>query len=307
VDCIVLVKQVPDVSNIPEDAWDREKGTLRRGLLDSVLNPLDLHALTFAHRISAGDPAAKTVYLTMGPPQARDVLLDCLSRAPGEAVLLTDRAMGGADTVATAYSLAQAIRRIERDLFGGDRNYVVVSGMQSVDGDTAQVPPQLAEDLDIDQIAYAQDVHTEPELRFRRIGAAGTEDVVPRRFPVLVTVTACTDTLYSGFAAARAARSATIHTWSAADVGAAPGKVGIKGSRTTVYRIFSPSEDRAKQCVMVADPDELVKKVQAKVGVAADGVFGPKTEAAVRDFQRAQGLAPDGIVGPKTWAALDIA
>jgi electron transfer flavoprotein alpha subunit len=269
--CIVLVKQVPDVSNIPEDAWDREKGTLRRGLLDSVLNPLDLHALTFAKRITASDPDAKTVYLTMGPPQARDVLVDCLSRAPGEAVLLTDRAMGGADTVATAYSLAMAIRRIEKELFGGDRNYVIVSGMQSVDGDTAQVPPQLAEDLDIDQVAYAQDVHTDPELKFRRIGAAGTEDVVPQRYPVLVTVTACTDTLYSGFAAARAARSATIHTWSAADVGATPDKVGIKGSRTTVYRIFSPSEDRAKQCEMVSDTADLMKKVRAKYRLATGG------------------------------------
>ncbi len=269
--CIILVKQVPDVSNIPEDAWDREKGTLRRGLLDSVLNPLDLHALSFARRITAGDPDAKTVYLTMGPPQARDVLLDCISRAPGEAVLLTDRALGGADTVSTAYSLAQAIRRIERELFAGSREYVIVSGMQSVDGDTAQVPPQLAEDLGVDQVAYAQDVHTEPALTFRRIGAAGTEDVTPTRFPVVVTVTACTDTLYAGFHATRAARSATIHTWGAADVEAKSDRVGLKGSRTTVYRIFSPSEDRAKQCEMVSDPADLLRKVQAKYRLASGG------------------------------------
>jgi len=269
--CIVLVKQVPDVSNIPEDAWDREKGTLRRALLESVLNPLDLHALTFARRITAADPDAKTVYLTMGPPQAREVLVECISRAAGDAVLLTDRAMGGADTVATAYSLALAIRRIERELFDGSRDYLIVTGMQSVDGDTAQVPPQIAEDLDIDQVAYAQDVHTDPVLTFRRIGAQGTEDVVPLRFPALVTVTACTDTLYRGFHSARAARSATIHTWSAADVGAASEKVGIKGSRTTVYRIFSPSEDRAKTCEMVADPADLVRKVQAKYRLATGG------------------------------------
>jgi electron transfer flavoprotein alpha subunit len=269
--CIVLVKQVPDVSNIPEDAWDREKGTLRRGLLDSILNPLDLHALSFARRITAGDPDAKTVYLTMGPPQAREVLADCISRAPGDAVLLTDRVMGGADTVATAYSLAMAVRRIERELLAGSRDYLIVTGMQSVDGDTAQVPPQLAEDLDIPQVAYAQDVRFEPELTFRRIGAEGTEDVVPLRFPALVTVTACTDTLYRSFHAARAARSATIHTWSAADVDAAPDWCGIKGSRTTVYRIFSPSEDRAKTCEMISDPAELVRKVRAKYRLATGG------------------------------------
>ena len=136
--CIVLVKQVPDVSNIPEDAWDREKGTLRRALLDSILNPLDLHALSFARRITEGDPDAKTIYLTMGPPQAREVLVDCLSRVQGEAILLTDSAFAGADTGATAYSLACAIRRIERELFEGRRDYVIVTGMQSVDGDTAQ-------------------------------------------------------------------------------------------------------------------------------------------------------------------------
>ncbi len=269
--CIVLVKQVPDVSNIPEDAWDREKGTLRRALLDSILNPLDLHALSFARRITAGDPSAKTVYLTMGPPQAREVLTECISRAPGDAVLLTDRVMGGADTVATAYSLALAIRRIERELFDGSRDYLIVTGMQSVDGDTAQVPPQIAEDLGIDQVAYAQDVHTDPELTFRRIGAQGTEDVVPVRFPALVTVTACTDTLYRSFHSARAARATTIHTWSAADVGATPDKVGIKGSRTTVYRIFSPSEDRAKTCEMLNDPAELIRRVQAKYRLATGG------------------------------------
>ncbi|HSP18318.1 MAG TPA: hypothetical protein VLQ79_02315, partial [Myxococcaceae bacterium] len=269
--CIVLVKQVPDVSNIPEDAWDREKGTLRRGLLDSILNPLDLHALSFAKRITAADADSKTVYLTMGPPQAREVLADCISRAPGDAVLLTDRVMGGADTVATAYSLAQAVRRIERELFGGSRDYLIVTGMQSVDGDTAQVPPQLAEDLGIDQVCYAQDVRRDPELTFRRIGAQGTEDVVPLRFPALVTVTACTDTLYRSFHAARAARGATIHTWSAADVDAAPERCGIKGSRTTVYRIFSPSEDRAKTCEMVGDPAELIRKVRAKYRLATGG------------------------------------
>jgi electron transfer flavoprotein alpha subunit len=269
--CIVLVKQVPDVSNIPEDAWDRDKGTLRRAMLESVLNPLDLHALSFARRITAGDPEAKTIYLTMGPPQAREVLVDCLSRAPGEAILLTDRAMGGADTVATAYSLAMAIRRIETDILDGSRDYLIVTGMQSVDGDTAQVPPQIAEDLGIEQIAYAQGVRTGPELTFRRIGAQGTEDIVPRRFPVLVTVTSCTDTLYRGFHAARAARDAEIRTWSAADVSAAADRVGIKGSRTQVYRIFSPAEDRAKTCVMLSDVAELLKQVQAKYRLAGGG------------------------------------
>jgi electron transfer flavoprotein alpha/beta subunit len=91
----------------------------------------------------------------MGPPFASEVLEYAMAVCADQAVLLTDRKLGGADTPATAYPLAQAIRRIETELFGGDRDYLVVTGMQSVDGDTAQVPPQVAEELGIPQIAYA--------------------------------------------------------------------------------------------------------------------------------------------------------
>jgi len=270
-DCIVLVKQVPDVSNIPEDAWDTEKGTLKRSMLDSILNPLDLHALTFADRITRGDPKARTVFLSMGPPQAREVLIDCLSRVPGEAILLTDSAFAGADTGATAYSLACAIRRIEKELFGGDRDYVIVTGMQSVDGDTAQVPPQIAEELGIDHIAYAKGIQTDPEIRVRRIGAEGIEDVRPLRWPVLITVTACTDPLYRSFERTRDARSAVIPEWNAASVGADPSRTGLKGSWTQVYRLFSPSEDRPKTCEYIRNPAELIGKIAARYREAAPG------------------------------------
>jgi electron transfer flavoprotein alpha subunit len=277
VNCIVLVKQVPDVSNIPEDAWDLEKGTLRRAMLDSILNPLDLHALTFAERFTHGDPGAKTVYLTMGPPQARDVLVECLSLVPGVAILLTDKDFAGADTGATAYSLACAIRRIERELFDGDREYVIVTGMQSVDGDTAQVPPQVAEELGIDHIAYAKGLVTEPQLAIRRIAAEGIEDVRPLRWPFLVTVTACTDPLYPTFAQAREARKAEIHEWNAASVGADPARTGLRGAWTQVYRLFSPSEDRPKTCEYVKDPAELIGKIAARYHEAAPGA-GPEAD-----------------------------
>ena len=268
---IVLVKQVPDVSNIPEDAWDREKGTLRRGMLDSILNPLDLHALTFADRLTGGDPNAKTVFLTMGPPQAREVLVECLSRVPGEAVLLTDKAFAGADTGATAYSLACAIRRIERELLDGSRDYMIVAGMQSVDGDTAQVPPQIAEELGIDHIAYAKDLRLEPQVTIRRIASEGVEDVHPTRLPVLVTVTACTDPLYRSFSRAREARTAPLLEWSAKSVDADPSRIGLDGSWTQVYRLFSPSEDRPKTCEYIKEPATLIGKIAARYQAAAPG------------------------------------
>ena len=278
--CIVLVKQVPDVSNVPEDAWDTEKGTLRRGMLESVLNPLDLHALTFACSVTAADPDARTVYLTMGPPQARDVLVDCLARAPGDAVLLTDRAFAGADTVATAYSLACAIRRIERECFAGGREYLVVAGMQSVDGDTAQVPPQIAEELGIEQVAYVSSPDVGPGLELRRIGARGTETVRPRRLPLLVTVTACTRPLYRSFHLARRARTAPIQEWSAASVDAAPERTGLRGSRTQVYRLFSPTEGQVRRCVMAHDAAELLALLEAAYRAGPRPVADADTEGS---------------------------
>jgi electron transfer flavoprotein alpha subunit len=277
-DCIVLVKQVPDVSNIPEDAWDREKGTLKRAMLDSILNPLDLQALTFAERITAAAPGSRTIYLSMGPPQARETLIDCMSRVPGEGILLTDRAFAGADTVATAYSLACAIRRIEREILGGSREYVIVTGMQSVDGDTAQVPPQIAEELGIEHIAYAQGIDVGPELHIRRIGPQGTETVRPLKYPVLVTVTACMDPLYRSFRQAREARSGVVQEWSAASVGADPARTGLAGSRTQVYRIFSPSEERSKACEFVNEPAEMIDLIKTRYRSAAHGRQAAATE-----------------------------
>ena len=153
---IVLVKQVPDITNIPFDAWDREKGTLKRGMLDNVTNPLDLNALAFAYRVreQLGNKDSKILCITMGPGQAKDVLIDCLSRGADEAILLTDRDFAGADTAATSYTIAQAVKKIEKDIFK-NKNYLIFAGMQSVDGDTAQVPPQVAEELTICHIAYA--------------------------------------------------------------------------------------------------------------------------------------------------------
>jgi len=245
-------------------------------MLDSVLNPLDLHALTLARRIVGDDPRARVVYLSMGPPQARETLRECLSRVPGQAILLTDRSFAGADTVATAYSLACAIRRIEHELFAGSRDYVILAGMQSVDGDTAQVPPQIAEDLGIDQIAYATDLTPGPPLVVRRIGPAGPEEVTARRHPVLITVTACTEPVYRSFRLAREALEGPISEWSAVSVGARAERIGLRGSRTQVYRLFSPTEERARSCVLVHDAAQLVALIEERYHAAP----GPSAELA---------------------------
>ena len=120
---IVLVKQVPDVSQITDNAFDPETGTLIRTRLASVINELDTQALAFANRMRqlSGDKEAKIVALTMGPPMAEEVLRYSLSRCADTVVMLTDRALGGADTVATANPLACSIRKIAKELFNGRR------------------------------------------------------------------------------------------------------------------------------------------------------------------------------------------
>ncbi len=142
---IVLLKQVPDTTSIPQEAWDQEKGTLKRNMLDNVLNPHDLHALSFACRLRKEfSPEGRIVCITMGIASACEVLLDAMVRGADEGILLSEpdvrrRRHRGDREVAGA-----GVRKIQQDLFGGSNDYIVIAGMQSVDGDTAQVPPQLA-------------------------------------------------------------------------------------------------------------------------------------------------------------------
>ena len=271
---IVLVKQVPDVSNIPEDAWDREKGTLKRGVLSNVLNPLDLHALTFACQMKEKtNSRSKVVCLTMGPPQAKEVLIDSLSRGADDAVLLTDRGFAGADTVATAYSLAKAVQKIEKEIFK-NKEYIIVSGMQSVDGDTAQVPGQVAEELGIEYVAYAQSFSLDNNLSVKRIGPHGTEVIGIKEYPVLITTTGCTEPLYQSFHKTRKANKKEIIKWSAEDVGAEKERIGLGGSRTQVYRIFSPSESRKKKCIFLNSVKEIIDLIEKKYKEGASSDSG---------------------------------
>lgn len=255
---IVLVKQVPDIKKIPEDAWDWEKGILKRGLLDNVCNELDKQAIAFAvamRQVQQG----QIVGLSMGPPFADAVLKYALSVGADTGVLLTDRKLGGADTAATAYPLAAAIRKIEKDIFNGNRDYIIISGMQSVDGDTAQVPPQVAEELGIDHIAYATSFNVDKNnhLYIRRITRRGTQIVSPVTYPCMITVTNWTLHPNATFERTRWANSQRLLRWSAADVTGDESRIGLAGSRTTVFKIFSPREVSTRKCVFESDLTKL--------------------------------------------------
>jgi electron transfer flavoprotein alpha subunit len=188
---IVLVKQVPDVSQITDNAFDPVTGTLMRSRLASVINELDTQALATANYMKAvsGDSQAKIICLTMGPPMAEEVLRYSLARCADAAVLLTDRTLGGADTWATANPLSFAIRKIAREIFKNERDYFVITGMQSVDGDTAQVPGQVAEELSVPCVAYVTDAQfKDGRFEFSRIISGGSEVVALRRRPAVITV-----------------------------------------------------------------------------------------------------------------------
>ena len=255
---IVLVKQVPDIKNIPNEAWDWEKGTLKRGLLDNVCNELDKQALAFALAMRA-KTGGKVVSLTMGPPFAEEVLRQALSVGADIGVLLTDRSLGGADTAATAYPIGQAIRKVEKEIFNGERSYVITCGMQSVDGDTAQVPPQTAEELGMVHIAYATAFSFDNgNLMVSRITRRGAETVVPTSYPAVITVAKWTEPLNASFSRTRWAYLQKLYQWSAADIGADESRIGLTGSRTTVFRIFSPREVSKRKCVFESDMNKLV-------------------------------------------------
>jgi electron transfer flavoprotein beta subunit len=174
------VKQVPDTANITADAM-KEDGTVNRAALPAIFNPEDLRALETALEIRDSHGGTVTV-LSMGPPKAGDVLRECLYRGADRAILLTDRRAAASDTLATSYILAQAVRTLGRYDF-------VFCGRQAIDGDTAQVGPQMAEKLDIPQVTYLEELVAlkNGAVRVRRNIGHGWE-VVEARLPVLITV-----------------------------------------------------------------------------------------------------------------------
>ena len=178
---IVLAKQVPDTRNVGPEAMTPE-GTVNRAALPAVFNPEDLNALEQAIRLKEQNPGSTITMLTMGLPKAAEVLREGLYRGADKGILLTDRALGGADTLATSYALATAIKKI------GDVD-IVLGGRQAIDGDTAQVGPQVAQKLGLNQVTYAEEILKleDGKVTIRRMIDGGVE-VVEAPLPVVITV-----------------------------------------------------------------------------------------------------------------------
>ena len=178
---VVLAKQVPDTRNVGKDAMTAE-GTVNRAALPAIFNPEDLNALEQALRIKEQHPDTTVGLLTMGPPRAGEIIREGLYRGADTGWLLTDRLFAGADTLATSYALATAIKKI------GDVD-LVIGGRQAIDGDTAQVGPQVAQKLGLNQVTYAEEILKveNGKATIRRMIDGGVE-TVEAPLPLVVTV-----------------------------------------------------------------------------------------------------------------------
>lgn len=228
---IVCVKQVPDTNEVKIDPV---KGTLIREGVPSILNPDDANALEEALKIKDRDPDAHITVITMGPPQAKEALRECIAMGADDAVLLSDRILSGSDTWATSNALAAAVRKL------GDYD-LIFTGRQAIDGDTAQVGPQLAEKLGLPQATYVTEFAMDGrKITVKRALEDGYE-ILKLKMPCLLTaVKELNCPRYMPVRGIYKAAKFDIKVWSAADIGADLTTVGLQASPTNVFKSFTP-------------------------------------------------------------------
>lgn len=251
---LVLAKQVPDTRNVGKDAMTPE-GTVNRAALPAIFNPEDLNALEMALSLKDRIPGSTVHILTMGPQRAADIIRDAMFRGADGGYLLSDRKFAGSDTLATSYALSCALKKIRPDL--------IVAGRQAIDGDTAQVGPQVAEKLALPQVTYAEEIVEIKDASLvikRRLGNGA--ETVECPLPAVITVNASAPECrprnakrvmtYKGAlstseiaadpqspAAVRAASKPALRIveWTAADVDPDEQQLGLTGSPTKVKKI----------------------------------------------------------------------
>ena len=278
---VVLAKQVPDTRNVGKDAMTPE-GTVNRAALPAIFNPEDLNALEMALALNDRTDASTVHLLTMGPQRAADIIRDAMFRGADGGYLLTGREFAGSDTLATSYALSCALKMIAPD--------IIFAGRQAIDGDTAQVGPQVAEKLGLPQVTYAEDI-TEikaDSLVIKRRLNCGME-TVETPVPVVVTVNAsapecrprnakrvmtCKFALAKSEIAAApdspaAKRAAAkeylqIVEWAAADVNPDPQQLGLAGSPTKVKKIENVVF-QAKEAKKLTSSDEDINSLMVEL------------------------------------------
>lgn len=237
---IVLVKQVPNTTDIK---LDPKTGSLIREGLESIVNPDDLHGLEAAAKIKE-TAGGKVTALSMGPPQAVDALTQAIGMGADKAVLLCDKAFAGADTWATSFTLSKAIEKIaDYDL--------VICGHQAIDGDTAQIGPQVADWLDISQATYVKQIESvdKDEIIVKRRLENGFERVACKMPSLLTVISELNKPRFAHMEKLIKAceQKAPIKVWNAADIGVKTVEVGLEGSNTHVIKTFTPNFKRQNE------------------------------------------------------------
>lgn len=234
---VVCIKQVPDTTEI---RLDPVTGTLIRDGVPSIINPDDKAGLEEALKLKDLHNAHVTT-ITMGPPQAKEALREAIAMGVDRAILLTDRKFAGADTLATSNVLAAALRKLDYDL--------IIAGRQAIDGDTAQVGPQIAEHLDIPQVSYVKELEYDGKkvLNIKRALEEGYY-LLETETPCLVTVLAeANDPRYMSIKGIVDAYNREIETWDLSNIQIEPEKLGLKGSPTKVKKSFTKGAKQAGQ------------------------------------------------------------
>ena len=253
-DIIVLVKQVPEIEKV---RFDYKKGRLDRSSASAVTNPFDLNALEAAVQIKEAFGGSVTA-ISMGPMQAEKTLRDALARGADKAILLSDEKFAGADTLATAYTLAAAIKKIGNfDL--------IICGEKTVDGDTAQVGPEVAEFLGVPHVAYVEEIRqVSGDSIVVKARMERSYHIVKLSLPALITVTKDVNnprlpTLRDKLKAMRA----PITIWSRQDLAevADPQYFGFSGSPTRVIKVYTPITKMRKGQIITGTPREIAQKI----------------------------------------------
>jgi electron transfer flavoprotein beta subunit len=250
---IVLIKQVPDTTEIKIDP---KTGTLIREGVESIINPDDRHALELAVTLKE-DCGGKATVMSMGPTQAIDAISEALGMGMDEGVLLTDKNFAGADTWATSFTLGRAIRRLK----GYD---LIICGRQAIDGDTAQIGPQIAEFLNVPQLTYVRKVEEINEKRI--VVQRALEDGYERMespLPALITVIGEINTPRyprMDLLIDSCEEKARIKIWDAADLGVTVQDIGLSGSLTRVIKTFAPKTKREGER-LEGDKEDVVNQL----------------------------------------------
>jgi electron transfer flavoprotein beta subunit len=251
----VCIKQVPATTEVK---FDPVTNTLIREGVDSQINPFDLYALEEGVRIkerlhSDGEECSVTV-VSMGPPQAENALREAITLGADDALLLSDRAFGGADTWATSFTLAKALSKLQPD--------IILCGMQAIDGDTGQVGPGIAAHMDYAQATYVAKIDSldKKKVVVRRLVEEGYE-VCSVKLPLVMTVVKeINEPRTPSLRGKMNAKKAKIPVWSSADIDAPAEKLGLQGSPTQVVKVFSPPHREGGE-KWTGESDELAEKL----------------------------------------------